>query len=525
MHRLVPFLLLTFFLSPNSLLAASDPAELLLSAKMYRVRQSEICLYPNDCQALFLIEGKNFVNSNPRGGVKIGSDWMKILRWTDTQIVGTTSLDHKKKVPIVAVDKRIHRPTLVSTDPVLQKMFAESVEVALQSVKQASDGSRYFVAGPKYTSPERTYYRDSYWTSGLLLYIEPAFVRDQILLLARGVEKNGSVPSAIPVNPKDRKIPLWTNHYDSGPYFVMIVHDYIRFTGDETILRESVNGRTVFETLSSIFMHLASQDANKNSLPEKPENSKQDWLDTIPRSGEVISNEVLYYQALSNMSEIAMRMKRNDLATQFDALALRVRDVINNQFWNEQNGFYEESCDKGACDSRLTNESSLAILYDVIEPKNRDRFFQNLQSLETRMRSDIHYGDFGLLNAYPFYPNAGREYVYHNGADWPFLDGINAGARLKYNNKDWYYPLTQWFVYFDAHRRTGERLPEFISPIDANHGVDQAWSTYPIAALLKYGFGLDPDASGVYTQKASPIGAARLSDIVIRGKRLNVDLK
>jgi glycogen debranching enzyme len=520
MHQFLFFLL---FLFPAQVFAA-DSFESLLKPKVTGVHRSVVCLTKKDCRALFFMEGKNFSNSNCRGGVKIGKEWGTILRWTDTHITAVTSVGNKSRTPIVSVKTTLRKPVLISKDVTFVNMFDESIEVALQSIRQRSDGSRYIVAGPKYTDPERVYYRDSYWASGLLLFIEPAFVRDQILLLARGVEKDGSVPSAIPVDPKDIKMPLWANHYDAGSYFIMTVYDYVRFTGDQSILREIIQGRTIFESAKQILAYLETQDHDGNALPEKPKDSLQDWLDQIPRSGEVLSNEVLYFRALRNMSELGSLMRDGD-AEAYDLLSTRVKEQINKQFWNPVIGTYRESCFEGVCIDRLTNESSLAILFDVIAPQNRDRFFQNLLNLETRKNPNVLYGDWGVLNAYPFYENDGRPYVYQNGTDWPFLDAMNAGARLKYHNPDWYYPLTRWWTYFDSTRARGERLPEYVSPIDHETGLDQAWSTSPITSLLRYGFGIDPDLEGNYVVQPSPLGNMRVSDVMIRGKRISVEVK
>lgn len=521
----VLFFMVFFFIVPFCVTAQSEE-EKLFDVKIEKVHATKKCDSQKKCDAFFLIEGKNFVSSHPQGRVKIGEDWLKILTWSDTRITGTTSLKNKEKIPLVIVEKKIERPILQTKDPILKKMFEESVDVAIASVKQDVNKRRYFVAGPKYTMPERTYYRDSYWSSGLMLFIEPVFVRDQILLLARGVEKDGSTPSAIPVNPSDRKIPLWTNHYDSGSYFIMMVYDYIRYTGDTSILFESVNKRTVFETMHKIVSYLESQDKDKNFLPEKPKNSMQDWLDSIPRGGEVISNEVLYYQALRELSEITERFGKKDLARAYDRRSLLVRNAINERFWNEEEKMYQEHCEGSVCVNRLTNESALAILFGVIDPNEREPFFQTLQKLETRNNKEFRlHGDIGVLNAYPFYENVTQPFLYQNGTDWPFLDGINAGARLKYQNRDWYYPLTRWFVYFQDLKKPHERLPEYISPIDKGYGIDQAWSTYPITAFLRYGLGLDPDLQGKYSKPSSLIGETSISNVLMRGKRIQVEIK
>ena len=419
------------------------------------------------------------------------------------------------------MDKTIHRPTLDTTDPTLEKMFDESVDVAISSVRVSKNSTRFMSAGPRYDNPPRVYYRDTYWSSGMMLMIEPFVVRDQILLLARGIGSNGSVPSAIPVDPADRVMPLWADHHDSGSYFIMLVSDYIRWTGDHTILKEQVNGKTVYAMAQSILLHLASLDRDENLLPDKPAGSFQDWADTIPRGGEVISNVVLYAHAISEMGQLARVMGNKEEGKKYDRLFEIIRFQINNRLWNEESDSYFERCEAENCVDRLTNESSLAVLYDIIDPSNRDAFFERLRDLETNRNANLAYGDWGVVNAYPAYAHT-RSYTYQNMTDWPFLDAMNAGARLKFGNADWKYPLTRWWEVFHSTRKKGKRLPEFVSPVDASAGDAQAWSVAPMFSFVKYGLGLDPAIDGTYTLKVSPDGVAVLRDVVLRGRRVTV---
>lgn len=429
-------------------------------------------------------------------------------------------------ISVVAADfeSALVRPTMSSTDEVLVKMFDESIDVALENLKQKKDSSYYFWAGSRYSNPERVYYRDSYWSSGIYLLIEPEIIRDQILLLVRGVEKDGSTPSAIPVDPNGKTIPLWIDHHDSGPYFIMLVYDYIRWTGDTSILNEKVGDRKIFAAMEDILTHLAELDKNGNLLPEKPANSLQDWLDSIPRGGEVLSNEVLYYRALRNMTELAEFVGESAHATVFHRHSLLVRYQINERFWNEKKGYYFERCENVLCEDRLTNESALAVLFEVVDPKNREKLMKNLEQLETRNNKKLLYGDWGVVNAYPAYSGS-KAYMYQNMTDWPFLDGINAGARLKYKIGDWYYPMTTWWKYFQLQKKPGEKMPEFVSPIDSSGGRSQTWSVYPMVSFIRYGLGIDPTLDGAFTLKPSPNGLVEIKNIFVRGQRISISAK
>lgn len=521
---MLKYILIFFFFITLPFSAQAGEEADFLSPKISGVNSSVICPTEENCQAVFLIKGKNFLNSNGKPHVNIADEWVEVVRATDTQIVAFAPADYVDKIPLVHVDKTLHRPTMASTDAVLVKMFDESVDVAIENIKQTEDGSRYILAGSSYTNPPRVYYRDSYWASGIYLLIEPALIRDQILLLTRGVEKNGSTPSAVPVDQNGITMPLWKDHHDSGSYLIMLVYDYVRLTGDTSILDERIGNRTIFAAMEDILTHLAELDKDGNLLPEKPANSLQDWLDTIPRGGEVLSNEILYYRALRNMTELAEYIGESAHATVFHRHSLLVRYQINELFWNDQNGYYFERCENGVCEDRLTNESALAVLYDVVLPENRERLLKSLEQLETRYNKNLIYGDWGVVNAYPAYFGS-RAYTYQNMTDWPFLDGINAGARLKYDIGDWYYPLTTWWMYFQTQKKEMEKMPEFVSPIDTSGGRSQIWSVNPIVSFIRYGLGIDPSLDGTYTIKPSPNGLVEIKNIYVRSQRISISAK
>ena len=177
MRRLWIFSIL-FFLFPSVLQAETAS---FLQPKILGIQKSIVCSDKNvDCHSVFLISGKNFLNSNGILGVRVGNEWAQVIRRSNTSLVATASKAVYEKTPIVSVDTRITRPQLFSSDPVLVSLFEESVDVAIDSIGVTSNGTRYLRAGPKYDSPERVYYRDSYWASGLVLMIEPYVILDQI---------------------------------------------------------------------------------------------------------------------------------------------------------------------------------------------------------------------------------------------------------------------------------------------------------------------------------------------------------
>src|SRR3569833_2935026 len=142
-----------------------------------------------------------------------------------------------------------------AADPVLRTMVIQGVHAALSSIRRDEQGAcAGLAAGQAYSSPARTYYRDGYWTLQLLLTLAPDAVRDQIRLLAKGVQPDGEAPSGVILSGRAqskawrafrghpdrcmehhlRPEDWWSDHFDSPLFFILTVGDYVHATGDNT---------------------------------------------------------------------------------------------------------------------------------------------------------------------------------------------------------------------------------------------------------------------------------------------------
>lgn len=401
-----------------------------------------------------------------------------------------------------------------------ETMFSSALDCALSSYK-VSNGTKALFAGTKYREPARTYFRDSYWTSQILLPFAPEIVRDQVLTLSRGVHDNGQCPSGVLFDGTD----WWSDHYDSPSYFVMLLYDYIAWTGDFDIIEERSGNLTIWEKAKKCIEYLKNTDTNQNYLPEKPWRCERDWADQVYRDPEVAYDSILYYRALVCASGIAKEVG-DDASGELSSLAGKVKEAINNKFWDDALGYYIDYVRDvpPQREDHLSEDTFIALLYGVADENQRTRYLERANSLlNTNNNRAQPYGDWGVMNCYPPYDTylfglngrggdtfetSALPYHYHNGSDWPYLDGINALTRMWYGDKNWEYPLTRWWEYsLNARWLTPV---EWYTPEPEERartwGFKQGWSSMPGAALLLGGFGFWPEINGTVGIAVPPFG-------------------
>lgn len=429
-----------------------------------------------------------------------------------------------------------------SDNRLYDQMFSACVDCALSNFKvDKKVGFKAFYAGVRYKEPSRTYFRDSYWTIQSILPFKPELVREQIIALAKGIHDDGACGSGVKFDGSD----WWSNHYDSPSFFVMMIYDYIIWTGDLSILDERTKGKTkdngrgniefsaaknVWEKAKKTMEWLYKTDKNKNNLIQKPENVFGDWADEVARINEVTYVNALYYKALKSMSYLAALTHEYKLSNTYAEQSFKLKNAINKYLWDKDKGYY---IDFITTDNRskviyredhFMEDSFTALLYGVA---NENQIISSLQYarkwLESRNNFIQPYGDWGTLCTWPLYKSTTyrrpREsddpYRYHNGADWPYLDGINALTRFIFDDPYWEYPLTTWW------KKSIENYwltpVEYYQPKYPEGGFKQAWSSMPAAALIMGGFGFAPHLVDNKELKNPPFGNSSIKGLIYKG--------
>ena len=405
----------------------------------------------------------------------------------------------------------------IDADDELQGLFLHGLHAARASRRRLADG-RFagLAAGVGYAMPPRTYYRDGYWTAQALLPTWPELAREQLLLLAREVTPDGRAPSGVIVaspagervwrarraaepalaadHPRDGV--WWADHTDAPSFFALLACEVAAWTADPDLFEEPVDGVTIGARVAAALEGLERR-TDADGLPVKALHDR-DWADNVFRGGHVTYDAALAYGALTR---VAAAVERRDpgRAAAYRARARRLRAAARRRLWSEAAGHHLEFVlADGRAEGHLAIDTLTALRFGLAGEREAASVLAAVRArLETRHNREQPYGDWGVACVFPPYAPWVRRrgksrfaYRYHDGADWPYWDGVYAEQRLLRGLAGWRYPLARWW---QVGLAAGRATPvEYASPPFAPGSPSNGWSAMPAAAMLLGGFGLRP---------------------------------
>jgi len=385
-------------------------------------------------------------------------------------------------------------------DDFLRTLYCSGLNVSLAMYKEFPDNFSGLLAGTDYAYPPRLYFRDGYWTAQVLLGTSPWIIRNHLLSLARGIHPNGSCPSAVfsphilRENPGITSLDWLPDHHDSPSFFILLVSDYLKVTDDWTILDEKIPLREdnqrpyeIRELLHLTAGFLISLDRDGDGLIEKPYKAN-DWADNVKRNVWVTYDQALYTAALYAMDRISSRL--GDIGKiRYKETAEKAQDAMNQVLWDEEKGYFVNYKRPGFQEDNLSADSLVVLRYNLTTPERKKRFLEAAAKLlQTRYNKEQICGDWGIMCAYPFYKHrkdlfdkSAQDYHYHNGADWPYWDGVYAEVLKREEDRDWEYAVRRWWEY--SLEQGWLTPPEYFSPAYPPGGMLQGWSSMPAVIL------------------------------------------
>ena len=471
------------------------------------------------CAAWDRMEHPKAKVAREKGRRRIDLPWASVLieqRGGDLVVAAGTDLAEAERAlgfPVETIVAEAHGhiahcDRLPQADPMLRSMVMQGTHAALSSVRRDERG-RFdgLAAGLHYSAPARTYYRDGYWTLQLLLEVAPAIVHEEIEMLASGVQPDGEAPSGVIVSGPEqaraweelrttvfgmdwihtRSNDWWSDHFDSPLFFVLAVSDYERASGDiEPAERHWPLIAAIFERYRGLC---------EQGLPVKPRHDR-DWADNVYRSGFVAYDLGLWVGALDATARLGARLDPA-LGAAAAKLAGETRAALDPALWQAAGWYADYRAPEGldevepVLEGHLTLDSLTLLRHDAVPEK---RALEVLEAVHRRLESrhgDQPFGDWGVMCAWPPYgrradtrSKSAFAYRYHNGSDWPWLDGMYAQERLRRGLPGWRYPLLRWWETSLARGWMG--TVEYFAPPWGRGSLLQGWSSMPAAVALRY---------------------------------------
>lgn len=223
-----------------------------------------------------------------------------------------------------------------------------------------------------------------------------------------------------------------------------------------------------------------------------------------------LSTNCIYYQAYFILSQ--MRRELGEEKAAWLTKANKIKNAINEEFWNEEKGMYNYLIDPfGGSEKQESLGNAFAILFDIANDERKESIFNNL-----------YITDHGIPCVYPTFKRYSElnNYGRHSGTIWPHIQGFWAQVCSKNNKNDlfWteYLSLTdkafrdQQFVEI-YHPVSGEQYGGIQEPTLKNNKVwdatnRQTWSATAYLSMVIYGIlGLEFEPNGIVINPNLPI--------------------
>ena len=382
-----------------------------------------------------------------------------------------------------------------------QAQFSDWLSWALLAtddfIVQNEAGKKSVIAGYYWFEP---WGRDTFISFPGLLLATGRFAEARgILSLFKDFIRRGLIPNFV----EDSSGEPAYNTVDATLWYVNAVLQYLRYTGDFYFVKENLwpSLKTIVE------YHLKGTDfgIHVDSDGLLAHGSRLTWMDAevdyepvTPRAGKAVEIQALWYNALRTVQSLADRFEEKSLAEDYSRVAEKTRTSFNEKFWNnEKSCLYDVLGQFGADGSVRPNQViALSLDFPVLDRDKAERVLALVCDelltpcgLRTLARADpryrgTYYGDRRC-----------RDFAYHNGTVWPWLNGPFTKAYLRTKDSDvpsLEYALSNFLLPLlrDQVARAGLGKISEIYDGDPPHTprgcVSQAWSlAEPLRALVE----------------------------------------
>ena len=292
---------------------------------------------------------------------------------------------------------------------------------------------------------------------------------------------------------------------DGTPRWVIALRDYVRYTGDRTLVAElypnvkaSIEG--AFANFTDASGYLVHAD-NETWMDARREPDKVSYS---PRSTRANDIQALWYEQLRAGAEFAAALGDGESATRWSAAADRLRSQFAHDFMDPATGRIADHLDARDVPNMQVRPNALFSLQLLDQPDDVARAAR--QAWEALVYpwgvATLDQGDPGFHPHHVAPGHYHKDAAYHNGAVWPWLNGIAIQRMIELGQADLAWRL---FTYtneialtrgvvgglpenLDAYSHPGESAPRLTGT------YLQGWSNAEQLRVWYQGFlGLQPD--------------------------------
>jgi glycogen debranching enzyme len=215
---------------------------------------------------------------------------------------------------------------------------------------------------------------------------------------------------------------------DSTFLFPWVVKEYVYSTGDVDYLKRR------WDNITDLINWGFTKDLDNDGfiehgftgVAEKLPIQDSTWMDHIDRRKSANDVQALFYESLKIGSELAEAVEDKYHYEKWSSHAKKLREKINIEYWNEENGFYYDTIRRdGTKDSSLRPNALILLVTEAVKDRSKGELI--LRRVE---KNDLTtpWGVRTLSSLDPKY----HPTLYHDGAVWPLVTGWAAISEIKF---------------------------------------------------------------------------------------------
>jgi glycogen debranching enzyme len=241
-------------------------------------------------------------------------------------------------------------------------------------------------------------------------------------------------------------------------HFVLLVHQYVKQTGDTPILNKIYNGIPLMKRLEKAF-ECYNIDSETGLCVSELEKHTVDWgfVDTIKKSGKLLFSSILRYNAAKALTSMFEMLEIGEKSDSYKTEAEKIKSSIINTFYDRESGWFYSATEVGhqfdvwgtayAVFSGISCEKkTLEALYAA--------YCNKTAVVNGQVRHILTTDNFATESAWEYALPECNEYgTYQNGAYWATPTGWYAYALYLYNGK--IEILEDFIAHFEKYESKG----------------------------------------------------------------------